>query len=1019
MEENKKYWKSFDTSGREGQLQPDSGGDQPVPDENSPVDNLNRRTFLKLAGFSVAGSAIVAGCSRAPMDNAVPYMNQPEEVIPGRGYTYASTCAACSARCGILVSNRDGRPVKIEGNPDHPISKGGLCPVGQASLLGVYDSKRLQGPQINGSAANWADVDSGINSKLNEIRANGGKVRVLSHTINSPSTQKAIDDFLSTFDDTQHVMYDALSCSAILDAHELTHQTRAMPHCDFAKAKNIVSFDADFLATWISPVEFTKAYTSGRSLENGAHNYSHHTQFEGRLSLTGSRADKRVRIKPAETGAVVSKLASLVAEYAGEHYRHQGGTLPVDIHLLEELAGKLWQGRGQSLVITGSQDVNVQTLCNYINHLCGNYGSTIHLDNPSLQCQGSDRDLLKMSDELESKSIDALVLLGVNPVYDLPNGDVIADGLKNTALVVSVGSHPDETSELAGFVCPEPHFLEAWNDYEPVNGLFSLGQPAIQQLGNQRHAIESLASWSGQANKAYDAIRSGWREQIFPHQSAHSSFDKFWNVTLHDGVSAVTMNPRQVSAFNRNAVKAPTAEPRAVENGFELQVIASSSMLNGEHGNNPFLHELPDPISKVVWDNYASLSPDAAERLGVEEGDVVNLNTGSKSIDLPAFIQPGQHNQVVAVAFGYGQSGSARFGDIGPEWIQGKPTVGDNGLIGTNVAPLMSLDDNGLAFTRSGVILTPTGRKHYIATTQRYDFISVPEKLRPPGAGVRAIIMETTLPDYQHDPSSGIHTPHHPDAQLWPDDHPYEGYHWAMAVDLNKCTGCSSCVVACQVENNIPVVGKDEVSRGRIMHWMRIDRYYAGPHQSLPQGDDVDVVHQPMFCQHCDNAPCETVCPVLATVHSSEGLNQQIYNRCVGTRYCSNNCPYKTRRFNFFDYKRVDDSQNLMLNPNVTVRSRGIMEKCSLCVHRIQEAKINAKGRGEPLKDGDIQPACQQTCPAGAIVFGDSNDPESEVSKLMHCPRAYRVLEEINVRPSVSYLSLVRNRDASGGGYHG
>ncbi len=1012
MKENKKYWKSLPLTGSDEEVMPEFGLDPPASDNNGPTMNLDRRSFLKMTGFGIAGSALVAGCARAPMDKAIPYLNQPEEVIPGRGYTYASTCGACNARCGILISNRDGRPVKLEGNPDHPLSRGGLCPVGQASLLGLYDSKRLNGPQIKGASSSWNEVDSRIKTKLDEIRSNGGKVRLLSHTVNCPSTQNAINEFLGGFSDGQHIVYDTLSNSAILDSHKETHQSRLLPHYNFEKAKVIVSFDADFLATWISPVEFTKAYTAGRSLEDGAHNYSHHTHFEGRLSLTGSRADKRVRIRPSEAGLILSHLASNIAKMAGTHYQHQSGSLSIDQHLLEELANKLWHAKGHGLVISGSQDMAVQTLCNYINHLCGNYGSTIDLDNPSFQAGGSDHDLLKLTEELKSETVDAVILLGVNPVYELANASEFHDGLKKVPLAISICGHLDETSSLTEYICPEPHFLETWNDYEPISGEVSLGQPALQQMGDRRHAIESLAAWSGESVNVYDAIRAYWRETIFALQAEYSSFDQFWNSTLHDGQSTIKRKPEEVAVFNMQAIDSIQIKNVAAGNNLELIVYASSTMLDGRHSHNPFLHELPDPISKVVWDNYASLSQKTASNLGVIEGDIISIDAGGIKIELPAFIQPGQHDGVVAVASGYGQSGSARFGDIGPDWFEGKPTVGANGLIGTNVAPLQ-------ASRNSAVKLSKTGRKHHIATTQMYDYISVPEKLKPPGAGVRAIIMETTLPDFKSDPTSGVHTPHYPDAELWPDDHPYDGHHWAMAVDLNKCTGCSSCVLACQVENNIPVVGKDEVSRGRSMHWMRIDRYYSGPHGELPKDDDIDIVHQPMFCQQCDNAPCETVCPVLATVHSSEGLNQQIYNRCVGTRYCSNNCPYKTRRFNFFDYKRDDPKENLILNPNVTVRSRGIMEKCTFCVHRIQEVKIDAKSKGEALKDGDIKSACQQSCPSGAIVFGDSNDPESEVSILLNSPRSYRVLEEINVKPSVGYLSLVRNRAGEGGGQHG
>jgi molybdopterin-containing oxidoreductase family iron-sulfur binding subunit len=432
-------------------------------------------------------------------------------------------------------------------------------------------------------------------------------------------------------------------------------------------------------------------------------------------------------------------------------------------------------------------------------------------------------------------------------------------------------------------------------------------------------------------------------------------------------------------------------------------------MLDGRHAHNAWLHELPDPVTKVTWDNYACLSPAAAARLGIEDGDLVRIELGkgasAKSLELPALIQPGQHDSVVAVALGYGRVDTERFARIGPRWVFGRTSVGADGRVGGNAAPLALLADGLIRFERSSARIVRTGEKHELASTQEHHSLSAPQNVAPRRAELRPIVQETTLAALvsgieEHTAKLGHDT--HPD--LWPDDHPPTGHRWAMAIDLSACTGCSACVVACQAENNIPVVGKDEVRRKREMHWLRVDRYYAD------HGGGVDVAFQPMMCQHCDTAPCETVCPVLATVHSEEGLNQQIYNRCVGTRYCANNCPYKVRRFNWFDYPREDRLQNLVLNPDVTVRSRGVMEKCTFCVQRIQEAKIEARRKGERLADGAIRTACEQSCPAGAIIFGDLNDPGSRIAKLAASGRAYRVLEEFNFRPAVHYLKLVRNR---------
>jgi len=432
---------------------------------------------------------------------------------------------------------------------------------------------------------------------------------------------------------------------------------------------------------------------------------------------------------------------------------------------------------------------------------------------------------------------------------------------------------------------------------------------------------------------------------------------------------------------------------------FEAVLYEKVSMRDGRHAHNPWLQELPDPVTKAVWDNYVCIAPVSAKRLRIEEGELVTVRAGDASIELPAVIQPGQHEKVVAIALGYGRKGTDRFSQIGPQWLQAELTVRKGETVGKNAFPLGKFD-NGRVLLENTVSLAPTGRKGKVSTTQMHHTITVPQNL---GGQRRDLVRETTLPAFLNDPASGNQNEREI-LELWPDDHKHEGHHWGMTIDLNRCTGCSACIIGCQAENNIPVVGKDEVIRHREMHWIRLDRYYSG------DDGEVDVLHQPVMCQHCDHAPCETVCPVLATVHSNEGLNQQVYNRCIGTRYCANNCPFKVRRFNWFNYRQGDQEENLVLNPDVTTRSRGVMEKCSLCIQRIQEAKAEAKRRGLPLGDGEIKTACQQSCPAEAIVFGDLNDPQSQVSKLGKSPRHYHLLEEMNFKQAVGYLTKVRNR---------
>jgi molybdopterin-containing oxidoreductase family iron-sulfur binding subunit len=982
------------------------------------LPGLNRRTFLKLAGFTFAGTTL-GGCQRAPVQHAVPYLLAPGGLIPGRSYDYASTCGACSAGCGMLVKNRDGRPIKLEGNPEHPLSRGGLCAVGQASLLGLYDQQRLKDPRREGEVEAWKQIDDAIGLRLENIRKQKGSVRFLTGSINSPTTLALIRKFLATFADGRHVVLDSGSASAILDAHERTHGVRVLPHYQMEKAEVIVSFDADFLGTWISPVEMTAAYQAERRLDGAAPRLSYHVQFESHLSLTGSKADRRIIIAPEELGAIMNYLAARLAGKA--NVPAPEGTQekpPTSTQFLDHLADRLWENRRRSIVLCGRQDANLQVLANFLNNVLDNYGATVDISQPSRQGTGNDRELEDLLRELDEGKVAALFLHQCNPVHDLPDSKRVAEDLKRVPLIVSLAPRLDETALMANFVCPDHHYLEGWNDAEPINGLVSVVQPTIMPLGNTRSVLESLATWAGKPASPYDLVREHWEKEVFPRQTERgATFQEFWDQTVHDGFARV--RPQVVKAGTFNAKAVAIASPAGAPTGgtYSLVLYAKVGMPNASHAYNPWLHELPDPISKVTWDNYACVSPTEAARLGVAEGEVVRLENltpgGPEALEVPVFVQPGLHDRVVAVALGYGSVLSQRFAKIGPPWIQAGPTVGTDGLVGKNAAPWLTWTDHGINNIVAGVRVTKTGAQHPLASTQSFYELTVPKRLALPGQELRPIVHEKTLGALSHEQANTKpHTKaaHESKEDLWPEDHPITGPHWGMVIDLNACTGCSACVIACQVENNIPVVGKDEVRRQREMHWLRIDRYYT------ERDDGVDVAHQPMLCQHCGNAPCEVVCPVLATVHSEEGLNQQVYNRCVGTRYCANNCPYKVRRFNWFDYAHDDQLQNLVLNPDVTVRSRGVMEKCTFCVQRIQEAKREANRLGEPIHNGALQTACQQSCPAQAIVFGNLNDPKSKAARLANGPRGYQVLGELNVRPSVNYLTLIRNRPANAEG---
>lgn len=967
------------------------------------VRRIDRRDFLKLAGFTFTG-AFLAGCQQANVEKAIPYLIKPEELTPGVASWYATTCGGCSAGCGIMAKVRDGRPIKLEGLPDHPVSSGGLCAVGQASLLSLYDSQRLMKPLIKGSERAWDEVNGEVVDQLDRIREKGGAVRILTGTVTSRTTLRLIDRFLGSFRDARHVQYDPVSVSSIPDAHSMTHGVRSLPRYHFERASVIASFDADFLGTWISPVEFTRGFVAGRNPGSTGSDFSYHIQFESRLSMTGAKADRRVNLDPSEVRGAVRQLAALItAKAGGSGIRSDSSPIPA----IDDLATRLWAARGSGLVVCGVNDRDTQVLVNSINHALGNYGTTLDLASASNQKKGDDTELYRLIKEVRDGKIDALIIQGANPLYDLPFDDGIRRALANIPLTVRLADRVDETAAIAHVVCPEPHALESWMDGEPVAGVLTMAQPAIKPFGDGRSLMELLSVWMGEEYGARDLIQREWQSSVFPFMKKGLTEQTLWDQSVQRGFVHLD-GATKVADFRESAVIDNTYRPEERSDNpdaIALALHASSSMLDGRHAHNPWLQELPDPISKIVWDNYASVSPALALRLGISEGDVVRIDAGGKAIELPAHLQLGQHDRVVAVGLGYGRKGTDRFASIGPEWIEAEPTVRKGSVVGVNAAPLIEMRDSGMVYDRADIRITNTGRKHELAATQEYHSLTMPANLRSEHEGERPVVQETTPGEYSRESGGHAHSEEH--ASLWGEGHSAAGHRWGMVIDLTACTGCSACVVSCQAENNIPLVGKDEVGRNREMTWLRIDRYF-----DETKDGELRVAHQPMMCHHCANAPCETVCPVLATVHSEEGLNQQVYNRCVGTRYCSNNCPYKIRRFNWFEYGHGDDMQKLVLNPDVTVRERGVMEKCSFCVQRIQEAKINAKAQNKAITDGDISAACQQSCPAQAIHFGDMNDPKSRVSERMRDPRFYRVLDELGVKPSVGYLKLVRTTDS-------
>ncbi len=976
----------------------------------------DRRDFLKWAGFSLTSLA-VSGCGRAEEHEAVPFLDQPEEVKPGRATWYATTAPGCPSGCGVLAKYRDGRPVKLEPNEGHPLTGTGTCAACQASILGLYDSQRLQAPRMTGQTSTWDAIDAAIAAKLKAIRATGGAVRVLTPTVHGPTRRRAIGDFLAAFGDARHVMYDPVSSSALRDAHARVFGRAAIPWMHFDRARVIVSFDADFLGTWINPVGFARDYHAGRRLEGKAGEpFSRHIQLESWLSLTGCNADERHAVMPSERIEILAAVAERVAQHAGAEVPWPAGNAQTRLApaVLDRMAAALTEADpGTSLIVCGANHPAEQTIAAWLNHQLGNYtaGGTLDLAAPCNHRLGDDAMLAALLEELEAGRVAALFIADANPVYDLPGGErlaaLLADSSKLPLAVVMSGSL-DETASAAPYVCPVPHALEQWDDGEPRGGVITTTQPVIRSLGATRPFVESLATWAGRPADARSQMQAAWRKDVLPRAAAGTSFDSLWHRAVHDGYTQLSTPAAATPAFDASKVIRRGSGPAGASQSLALVLYTKVGVGDGRGAHNPWLQELPDPVSKISWDNYAVLAPDRARTLGIETGDVIALDAGGKRIELAALVQPGVPHDAVAVALGYGRAGTDRFANVGPEWIESTPTVAEKSTVGVRASGLVALDGPYRALDGRAVTLEKAGARHELASSQLHHSLEVPKHLAGPNTDPRPIAEAVTLAAWREDPAAGAHTPH-PKKPLWDPDHPYEDHHWHMAIDLSRCTGCSSCVIACQAENNVPVVGKDEMRRQRDMHWIRIDRYFDTDDASTT------AVHQPMMCQHCDNAPCETVCPVLATVHSSEGLNQQVYNRCVGTRYCSNNCPYKVRRFNWFDYPRDDTLENMALNPDVTVRTRGVMEKCTFCVQRIQEGKQRAKSGGRPVRDADVQPACMQSCTAQAITFGDGNDPESGVSARMQDPRAYRVLEDVGVEPSVHYLRRVRNREKGHG----
>jgi molybdopterin-containing oxidoreductase family iron-sulfur binding subunit len=951
-----------------------------------------RRDLLSLMGFSL--SALGLGGCRAPVQHAVPLPVASDQIVPGLASTYATTCGACPAACALLVKQRDGRPIKIEGNDASPLTGGGTCAAGQASVLSLYDQGRLDGPVWLGAKTSWSELDRHVGTLLEGVRREGRRTVLLSSTVSSPSVRALVAGLGRALPRFSHVTYEPMSLSAVREANRQAFGAAVVPHYRFDLARVIVGLEADFLGTWLAPVEFARQYARGRRTDGPP---SFHVQLESGMSVTGSNADLRLALAPSELGPTAVALLAAVAARVGRSELPAGLPLPAPPPELDRIADALVAHRGQSLVVSGSDDPATQLVVAALNALLDNVGTTIDIDRPSLQSQGDDAAMAALIAAMERGEVGALIVWGPNPVYDHPAGARFKQALARLTISISLNDRLDETSRLVNAVCPDHHFLESWGDAEPVTGHLSLRQPLVAPLHDTRSAVESLLRWAGRSEDHRAYLRDHWRTSVLPAvagagaDTGDGAADAHWDEALERGVVELPLpKPPASRPVFRGDWKAAVREILAASGraaldgaagqGYELQLTEGVAVRDGRHANNPWLLELPDPVTKLCWGNAAALAPAAAGALGVADGDLVTLRTDAGEATLPVLVQPGQNRRSVSVAVGYGRTACGRAGDG----------------VGIDVYPLVA-SVAGRRPRSARVTVTKVGGRQPLTRAQLHFSMEG-----------RPIVQQEPQEDGERPSAGGATHPREPERtapDLWR-ERLHGAHSWGMAIDLDACTGCSACVIACQAENNVPVVGPAQVRRSRIMHWLRIDRYYEGP-------DTAPVaLHQPMMCQHCGHAPCETVCPVLATTTSSEGINQQVYNRCIGTRYCANNCPYKVRRFNWhhytadaeFDFGTHDPTARLVLNPDVTVRSRGVMEKCSLCVQRIQLGKNTALREGRALADGDVRTACAQSCPTGAIVFGDLADPRSRVAEQLHGPRAYRVLEELGTRPNVGYL---------------
>lgn len=1009
MASNKKYWKSVEELNENSSIVETLRSNEFV--EQIPVDEFlgnketlassstTRRDFLKYVGFSTAAASLAA--CEGPVVKSIPYVMQPEQIVPGVADYYATTIADGFDFANILIKSREGRPIKVENNTLEGAVSGANARV-HASVLSLYDSLRLKQPKVAGKDATWADVNAKVKASLAEATAAGQAVVVLTNTMASPSTDALLAELKAKYPTVKHVVYDAVSESNALDAFQAVYGERALVGYDFSKADVIVSVGADFLGDWQGG-GYDAAYAKGRIPKAGK--MSKHFQFEANMSLAGANADKRVPMTVAQQKQALADLYNAIV----------GGATPKNAEVAKA-AKQLDSAKAKGVVVTGLDDFDAQLTVLAINAAL--QSEAFQPSNAKLTRKGNAKEVAQLVADMKSGSVHTLIMNGVNPVYTLANGKEFAEAMKKVKLSVAFSLKEDETSSVASIAAAAPHYLESWGDVSIQRGHYSVMQPTIRPLFTTKQFQEALLTWTDNTTAYYDYLKSFAGTKLT---------GKTWNQAVHDGFAVTEAGA--LSATSVDVAGSVSKLAAAQSNGMDLVLYTKVGMGDGQQANNPWLQEFPDPITRVSWDNYVTVSKKDADKLGLKNWNVANgglngtyatLKVGNATLkNVPVIIQPGQAVGTVGLAFGYGKKAGMK------EEMQ----------VGVNAYELYAN-----ANANQTISISSEGGEHEFACVQ----------LQKTLMGRGDIIKETTLEifnskdaaewnlvpmvslDHEEVPATSV--------DLWESFDRSVAHHFNLSIDLNACTGCGACVIACHAENNVPVVGKSEVRRSRDMHWLRIDRYYSS--QDTFEGDvklkesahglmnsietfngmedpadNPQVAFQPVMCQHCNHAPCETVCPVAATSHGREGQNHMAYNRCVGTRYCANNCPYKVRRFNWFlyngndefDYHMNNDLGRMVLNPDVNVRSRGVMEKCSMCIQMTQATKLKAKREGRMVKADEFQTACSAACSSGAMVFGDVNDKESQVAKLASDERMYHLLEHIGTKPNVFYHVKVRN----------